>query len=77
MGCGHAHINRHFQDNERFTFYNFDHIACNELVTVKDINNTGLDDYSVDIAILSRNGEVIVKIISVRHTEFLIKEVSF
>ena len=53
MGCGHAHINSHFQHNNRFTFKNFDHIACNELVTVKDISNTGLDDYSVDIAILS------------------------
>ena len=53
MGCGHAQINKHFQYNERFSFENFDHIASSELVTVTDISHTGLDDYSVDIAILS------------------------
>ena len=46
-------INQHFQDNSRFVFYNFDHISDNELVVSKDIKNTELEDYSVDIIILS------------------------
>ena len=51
LGCGFAEINQHFKDNERFKFTNFDHYSANEFVTVKDIKNTGLPDYSVDIAI--------------------------
>ena len=55
MGCGFAEINQHFNDNEsdRFVFHNFDHHSQNNLVTSRDIKNTELDDYSVDIAILS------------------------
>jgi len=53
MGCGKARIHQAFKDNPRFTFHNFDHIACNELVTAKDMKNTELDDYSVDIVIFS------------------------
>ena len=30
-----------------------DHVSCNDTVTKHDIKNTGLDDYSQDIAILS------------------------
>ena len=51
LGCGLAEINKHFKDNKRFKFTNFDHHSANELVTVKDIKNTGLLDYSVDIAV--------------------------
>jgi len=53
LGCGFAEINQHFQDNSRFEFHNFDHISDNNMVVSRDIKNTGLEDYSVDIAILS------------------------
>ena len=53
LGCGFAEINEYFENNNRFKFHNFDHIADNEKVIQKDIEHTGLDDYSVDIAILS------------------------
>jgi len=53
LGCGFAEINQHFQDNSRFEFHNFDHISDNDMVVSRDIKNTELEDYSVDIAILS------------------------
>ena len=53
LGCGFAEINQYFKDNSRFVFHNFDHYSENELVEQRDIKDTGLDDYSVDIAILS------------------------
>lgn len=53
LGCGFAEINHHFKDNSRFEFHNFDHHSSSELVVSRDIKNTELDDYSVDIAILS------------------------
>ena len=53
LGCGFAEINQHFKDNERFELHNFDHHSSNEFVVSRDIKDTGLDDYSVDIAILS------------------------
>ena len=53
MGCGFAEINQHFKDKSRFEFHNFDHYSDNDMVVSRDIKNTGLDDYSVDIAILS------------------------
>jgi superfamily II DNA or RNA helicase/ubiquinone/menaquinone biosynthesis C-methylase UbiE len=57
LGCGSAEINQYFaSDNSssnRFIFHNFDHYSANELVVSRDIKNTGLDDYSVDIVILS------------------------
>ena len=53
LGCGFAEINQHFKDNVRFEFHNFDHHSSNEFVVSRDIKDTGLDDYSVDIAILS------------------------
>ena len=52
LGCGFAHINEYFKD-KRFKFYNFDHHSDNDMVVARDIKNTELDDYSVDIAILS------------------------
>ena len=53
LGCGFAEINQHFRDNSRFEFHNFDHHSSSEFVVSRDIKNTELDDYSVDIAILS------------------------
>ena len=53
LGCGFAEINQHFKDNSRFEFHNFDHYSDNDMVVSRDIKNTGLEDYSIDIAILS------------------------
>ena len=53
LGCGKARVSEHFQDSDRFKFINMDHVSCNDSVTKQDIQNTGLDDYSQDIAILS------------------------
>ena len=53
LGCGFAEINQHFQNNPRFEFHNFDHHSENDMVVSKDIKNTELEDYSIDIAILS------------------------
>jgi len=53
LGCGFAEINQHFKDNLRFEFHNFDHHSSSEFVVSRDIKNTELDDYSVDVAILS------------------------
>ena len=48
LGCGLTEVH-----NPRFKFYNFDHHSCSEDIIEKDIRDTGLDDYSVDLAILS------------------------
>ena len=53
LGCGFAEINKHFKDNPRFKFHNFDHYSHNDLVISRDIHDTQLEDYSVDIVILS------------------------
>jgi hypothetical protein len=53
LGCGYAEVHNHFRDNPRFKFYNFDHHACNDNVIERDIRDTRLNDYSVDVAILS------------------------
>ena len=52
MGCGKAHIARHFQGT-RFKFINLDHVACDETVTACDISNTTLEEDSVEVCILS------------------------
>lgn len=52
MGCGKAQIAKHFTNDSRFTFINYDHVSSNENVLVQDISNTGLEDDSVDICIL-------------------------
>tara|TARA_Y100001980_G_C14524680_1_gene300135 strand:- start:46 stop:1551 length:1506 start_codon:yes stop_codon:yes gene_type:complete len=52
LGCGFAEINQHFKDNLRFEFHNFDHHSSSEFIVSRDIKNTELDDYSVDVAIL-------------------------
>lgn len=41
------------KNNTRFTFYNFDHVSSDKNIKARDIRDTGLDDYSVDIVILS------------------------
>ena len=53
LGCGFAEINQHFVNNSRFTFHNFDHHSSGELVVERDIKDTGLDDYDIDVVILS------------------------
>jgi ubiquinone/menaquinone biosynthesis C-methylase UbiE len=53
LGCGFAEINQHFKDNSRFEFHNLDHHSSSEFVVSIDIKNTELDDYSVDVSILS------------------------
>ena len=53
LGCGFAEINKHFKDNPRFKFHNFDHYSHNDLVISRDIHDTQLEDYSVDIVIMS------------------------
>ena len=53
LGCGKARVSEHFSDNNRFKFINMDHIACSDSVIKKDIKNTELDDYSMDVVILS------------------------
>jgi superfamily II DNA or RNA helicase len=53
LGCGRAEINEHFKENNRFEFHNFDHHSDNDTVISRDIKHTPLEDYSVDIVILS------------------------
>ena len=53
LGCGFAEINQHFVNNPRFTFHNLDHHSSGELVVERDIKDTGLDDYDIDVVILS------------------------
>jgi superfamily II DNA or RNA helicase len=53
LGCGKARVCEHFSGSKRFNFTNMDHVSCNDLVVKKDIKDTGLDDYSMDIVVLS------------------------
>jgi len=53
MGCGHAQIAEHFRGDKQFEFTNFDHVSSSDSVISCDISNTGLEDDSVDICILS------------------------
>ena len=53
LGCGKAEINQYFKENDRFVFHNFDHHSDHDLVISRDIKHIPLEDYSVDIAILS------------------------
>jgi SAM-dependent methyltransferase len=52
MGCGTARIHQAFADRPNLTFYNLDHVACDERVTVADIAHTSLEDGDADVAIL-------------------------
>lgn len=53
MGCGKAQIAQHFQNDHRFEFFNYDHVASNDSVISCDISKTPLEDDSVEICILS------------------------
>ena len=53
MGCGKAQISQHFQNDPRFEFFNYDHVASNDSVISCDISKTPLEDDSVEICILS------------------------
>jgi len=53
LGCGEGEINDYFKNNTRFKFHNFDHISCKQTIKKQDIKNTELEDYSIDIGILS------------------------
>jgi superfamily II DNA or RNA helicase len=53
LGCGKARVCEHFSESKRFNFTNMDHVSCNDLVVKQDIKDTGLDDYSMDIVVLS------------------------
>jgi len=53
MGCGKAQIAQHFQQDPRFEFFNYDHVASNDTVISCDISRTPLEDDSVEICILS------------------------
>ena len=55
MGCGRAHIARHFQEqgDQRFQFINYDHVSSNpDLVTVCDVASMPLENHSVNVCIL-------------------------
>ena len=53
LGCGEGEINDYFKNNNRFNFHNFDHVSCKSIIEKQDIKNTELEDYDVDICILS------------------------
>ncbi len=52
-GCGLAHISKHFKDDNRFNFINYDHCAVDETITVCDISKMELEDNEADYVILS------------------------
>ena len=53
MGCGLAHIAKHFSGDKRFQFTNYDHFAIDDkLVHVCDIACMPLEDDSVDICVM-------------------------
>ena len=53
MGCGKAQISKYFKEDKRFTFTNLDHYSSDNTITSCDILNTGLEDDSIEICILS------------------------
>jgi len=53
MGCGKAQISKYFKEDKRFTFTNLDHYSSDDTITSCDILNTGLEDDSTEICILS------------------------
>jgi mono/diheme cytochrome c family protein len=53
MGCGKAHIARHFTNDPRFEFLNYDHISSSSTVIQGDISHLPLEDNTVDYCILS------------------------
>ena len=53
MGCGLAKIAKHFKDDKRFEFTNYDHISTAENIIECDISHMPLEDDSVEICIMS------------------------
>ena len=53
LGCGYGEIYQSLSNNKRFTFLNFDHISSSKDIISRDIKDTKLQEYSIDIAILS------------------------
>ena len=53
MGCGRAKIAKHFANDSRFQFLNYDHVSCDESVNKCDISSLPLENDSVEICILS------------------------
>ena len=53
MGCGKGHISQHYINDNRFQFYNYDHISSNDSIIPCDISTLPLEDDSVEICILS------------------------
>ena len=54
MGCGEGQISRHFNNDSRFEFINYDHISDNnDLIIECDISNVPKENDTVEIVILS------------------------
>jgi len=52
MGCGKAYISKHFENDIRFDFINYDHISINDKIISCDISKLPLEDDSIEICIL-------------------------
>jgi ribosomal RNA-processing protein 8 len=54
LGCGTARVSQYFNNipDNKYVFYNYDHIAVNDNVVQCDIQNTPLNDFEIDYAIL-------------------------
>jgi ribosomal RNA-processing protein 8 len=52
LGCGRADIARHFKDDSRFSFINYDHVSTAQNVDVCDISQIPLEDASAEIVVL-------------------------
>ncbi len=52
LGCGRADIARHFKDDSRFSFINYDHVSSAQNVDVCDISQIPLEDASAEIVVL-------------------------
>jgi hypothetical protein len=66
LGCGKAKVYNSMKDNPRFTFHNFDHVSIADHIISRDISDTNLNEYSIDIVIMSmcmwgRNCEDFIK----------------
>jgi hypothetical protein len=53
LGCGRAKVYNYMKDNPRFTFHNFDHVSIADHIISRDISDTKLNEYSMDIVIMS------------------------
>ena len=52
MGCGKAYISKHFDNDIRFDFINYDHVSINDKIISCDISKLPLEDDSIEICIL-------------------------